>query len=145
MAPKSAVKKSDLIVDQGRSVQPILVVRLQPRLRSGEDLPERDVASVQQVQVGHALGPRRRTADAPGIRPAADSFFEEEPVQDQLAAAGEHVGQRHVALRPGEEVLALDTRHRHACASSREPVELRSNGFHLLPSSRPARDPTRRL
>jgi hypothetical protein len=49
-----------------------------------------DIASVQEPEVGDAVGDRR-AADAPGVGPAVDTLLEEEPVEDELAVPVEQL------------------------------------------------------
>ena len=53
---------------------------------------ERDVASVQEAELGDAVG-EGRAADAPGVGPAVDTLLEKESVENQLAPPVEQLGQ----------------------------------------------------
>ena len=94
-----------------------LGVAAQVRLRCRRCHGEGDVASVQEAELGDAVG-ERRAADAPGVGPAVDALLEEEPVEDELAAPVEQLGQRPLArrdLRSGSRARPAPS----ACASGR--------------------------
>jgi hypothetical protein len=57
---------------------------------------------------------REEHPGAPGVGPAVDALLEVEPVQDELAAPVEQVGQRRLPVRSLEAVVALDSHHWHA-------------------------------
>ena len=98
-----------------------LGVAAEVRLRCRRCHGERDVASVQEAEVGNAVGDGR-AAGAPGVGPAVDAFLEEEPVEDELAATVEQLGQRPLPVRTLEVVVVLDAHHRHALAGRGEFV-----------------------
>ena len=102
----------------------------QPRLRCRGGHGEGDVVGVQQMQVGHPIGPRRAPG-APGIGPARDAFFEEEPVQDELVAALEQISQGDLPAGAFEAIVAVDANHGHPLARGGELVELLGNGCFL--------------
>ena len=53
---------------------------------------EGDVARMQEAELRDAVG-NGRAANAAGVGPAGDALVEEEPVEDQLAAPVEQLGQ----------------------------------------------------
>jgi hypothetical protein len=67
-------------------------VAAEVRLRCRRCHREGDVASMQEAELGDAVGDGR-TANAPGVGPTVDTLLEEEPVEDQLAAPVEQLGQ----------------------------------------------------
>ena len=69
-----------------------LGVATEIRLRCRRCHGEGDVASMQETEVGDAVR-EGRAADAPGVGPAADALLEVEPVEDELVAPVEQLGQ----------------------------------------------------
>ena len=69
-----------------------LGIAAEVRLRCRRCHREGDVASMQEAELGDAVGDGR-TADAPGVGPTGDTLLEEEPIDDQLAAPVEQLGQ----------------------------------------------------
>ena len=120
--PKSAEKRSVQIVYHGH-VSPThsLGVAAQVRLGCRRCHGERDVANVQEAEVGNAVGDGR-AARAAGVGPAVDALLEEEPVEDELATTVEQLGQRPSTVRTLEAVVVLDAHHRHALAGRGEFV-----------------------
>ena len=108
-----------------------LGVRAQVRLRCRRCHGEGDVASVQEAELGDAVG-ERRAADAPGFGPAADALLEVEPVEDQLGATVKQLRQRSPAVRALEEVVVRDPYHRHALPRGGKLVHGRGDGHFAL-------------
>jgi hypothetical protein len=73
---------------------------------------ERRVAGVQVSEVGDLVG-EKGASRAAGLGPAGHAGLEEEPVDDQLAAAVEQVDQARRSVRAHERVVLLDGHHRH--------------------------------
>ena len=96
---------------------------------------EGDVASMQEAEFGNAVGDRR-AAGAPGVGPAVDTFLEEEPVEDELAAPVEQFGQRPLPVRTLEVVVVLDAHHRHSLAGRDEFVHRGGNRLFALGDGR---------
>ena len=82
-----------------------------------------------------------RAADAPGVGPAADALLEEEPVEDELAAPVEQLGQRPLPVGTLEAVVVLDPHHRHALAGGGELVHRGGDGLFALGHGRQGRVP----
>ena len=134
--PKSASKSSVSVYHGTLPAHPLLQAR-DVGLGRARHAGERRVASVQMRQVGDLIG-HQRAAGAAALRPAADAGLEEEPVDDQLAAALEEVEQRHRPVRALERVRLVHRRPRHPPALGRQRVA--GAGLRLLlDQQRPAR------
>jgi hypothetical protein len=83
---------------------------------------------VQETEIGDAVGDGR-AAGAPGVGPAVDALLEEEPVEDELTAPVEQLGQRPLPVGAVETVVMLDVHHRHALPGGRELVHRGSDGL----------------
>ena len=117
-----------------------LGVAAQVRLGCRRCHGERDVASVQEAELGDAVGDGR-AARAPGVGPAVDALLEEEPVEDELATTVEQLGQRPLPVRTLEAVVVLDAHHRHALAGRGELVHRGGHGLFALGHGRECRVP----
>src|SRR5215217_8033050 len=95
---------------------------------------------MQQAEFGDAVR-EGRAADAPRVRPAVNSLLEEEPVEDQLAAPFEQLGQRPPPVRALEDVVVLDPHHRHALPCGGEFVHRSSDRPLPLEQGGPIRIP----
>ena len=84
--------------------------------------------AVQEAELGDAVG-EGRAADAPGVGPAVDALLEEEPVEDELAAPVEQLGQRPPPVGTLEAVVVLDPHHRHALPGGGELVHRGGDGL----------------
>jgi hypothetical protein len=96
-------------------------VALDVRLRGAGDEDQRRVAGVEVGDVGDLVGDER-AASAAALRPAADAGLEEEPIDDQLAAAGEEVEQACRPVWSLEPVVLLDRHPRHPAPFGGERV-----------------------
>ncbi len=103
---------------------------------------ERRVAGIQVVEVCDLICPER-TSGASGIGITGHVRVEEEPVDDQLAAAFEEVEQAHRSVRSLELVVLDDLHARHAAPLGGHRVagpgqllllhqQLRAGGFPFL-------------
>ena len=90
---------------------------------------------MQEAEFGNAVGDGR-AAGAPGVGPAVDTFLEEEPVEDELAAPVEQLGQRPLPVRTLEVVVVLDAHHRHSLAGRDEFVHRGGNRLFALGDGR---------
>ena len=117
-----------------------LGVAAQVRLRCRRCHRKGDVASMQEAELGDAVGDGR-AADAPGVGPAGDTLLEEEPVEDELAAAVEQLRQRPPPVRTLEVVVVLNPHHRHALPRGGELVHRGGDALLALGHRRQSRVP----
>ena len=95
---------------------------------------------MEETEVGDAVG-EGRAAGAPGVGPAVDALLEVEPVEDELAAPVEQLGQRPRAVGALETVVVLDPHHRHALPGGGELVHRGGDGLFALGHGRQRRVP----
>ncbi len=113
-----------------------LGVAAQVRLRGRRCHREGDVASMQEAELGDAVG-EGRAADAPGVV----TLLEEEPVQDQLTAPVEQFGKRQGPVRTLERIVLLHPHHRHALPCGGELVHRGGGALLALEQGGPRRVP----
>jgi hypothetical protein len=90
-------------------------------LRGARDVGERRVAGVEVGEMADLVG-HERAAAAAALGPAVDARLEEEPVDDELAAALEEVEETRRAVRALERVVLLHGHPRHPATLGGEGI-----------------------